>query len=124
MIKVRLERILQFRSGSSNARFYCPKRYSRYFGNVFVRKTFDFSEDDLTLADAIVIKQRTGLTSSQCDPLEDATVHHAILFPLVLGLIGYGAVGVAVGVTVPLLGSSTIGFLLAARPPFRSGRDR
>ncbi|MCA8955116.1 MAG: lipopolysaccharide biosynthesis protein [Planctomycetes bacterium] len=42
-------------------------------------------------------------------------VHHAILFPLVLWLLRYGVLGVAVGIFVPLVVSSAIGFVLVAR---------
>lgn len=40
----------------------------------------DFTEDDLTLGDAAIIKARTGLTTGECDPLSDATVYAAIAY--------------------------------------------
>lgn len=40
----------------------------------------EFTEDDVTLRDANVLKQRTGLTVETADPLRDATVYQALCF--------------------------------------------
>ena len=55
----------------------------------------DFTEDDLTLADADVIKQRTGCRTADVEILEDATHYAAVLYAWMVNHQGRDAVDAA-----------------------------
>lgn len=55
----------------------------------------EFTEDDLTLADAEVIKQRTGARAAEVDILGDATHYAAVLYAWLVNHQGRDAVDAA-----------------------------